>query len=71
MGTYNPEKNKVGFVNYQSFPTLVHYSKTNKRGTVIKFTNRKGKQIDSIKAWLLENSDAYKAHIAGQTKTDL
>jgi len=43
IGTFNPEKNTVGFVDWRSFPTIVHYSKTNKIGTVVPFNNRKGK----------------------------
>jgi hypothetical protein len=71
LGTYNPELNTVGFVNHKSFPTIVHYSKTNKVGTIVKFNSKKGKQVESIKKWLAENSDAYKAHLAAIVKPDL
>lgn len=70
IASFNTELNEVGFVNHKSFPTIVHYTKTNKRGRKIKFTNRKNKQISSLITYLSKHSDAYKAHMEANPTFD-
>lgn len=70
IGTFNTEKNTVGFVNHTTFPSIVHYTKTNKRGRKIKFNNRKGKQVESFVKYLTKHSDAFKAHLAANPTFD-
>jgi len=60
----------VGFVNHKTFPSIVHYTKTNKRGRKIKFNNRKGKQVESFVNYLTKHSDAFKAHLAANPTFD-
>lgn len=64
------EKNDVGFVNHKSFPTIVHFTKTNKRGRKINYINRKSKQIPSLIKYLEKHSDAYKAHMEANPDFD-
>jgi len=52
----------VAFLDIKSSPTLIYYSKTNKVGKEVTYSNRKGKQLLSLKAWLNEHSEAYKKH---------
>jgi len=59
IATMDPEKNEVTFAKHESFPTVVHFTKTNKRGRKIKFKNRKGKQIEGLVEYLSKYSDAY------------
>ena len=63
FGNMNPEENTVAYVDIASFPTVLHFTPTNKKGKIVKFNNRKGKAAESIKKWLSENSDAYKAYL--------
>lgn len=62
IAKFNHEKNSVAFLHIKSSPTLIYYSKTNKRGKEVTYSNRKGKMLLSLKAWLNENSKAYKKH---------
>lgn len=70
FGTMDMDNNAVGYVNHKSYPTVVHFTKDNKRGRKIKFQNRKGKQIASLIEYLSKHSDAYKAHVEANPSFD-
>jgi len=53
--------NEVPGVAVKSYPTLIYYPKDNKAG--VKY--EAGRDLDAFKAYLSENSAAYKAWSAG------
>ena len=57
--------NEVDGVDIRGYPTLKFYPKGQK-GSPIDYDA--GRELDDIKAWLKEKSEAVKAHGAGRTE---